>query len=105
MLSMRNNKKKNILHLSSNTVPLTWSSANYPYFWDPYQITTVGVRQGYLISPTPFNIFLERIVSDALEEHDGKVSIGGRTITNLRLTDNIDALAEEGMVGWCDGAG
>ena len=32
---------------------------------------------------------------DALEEHDGKVSIGGRNITNLRFADDIDALAEE----------
>ena len=39
--------------------------------------------------------FLERIMSDALEEHDGKVSIGGRNITNLRFADDIDALAEE----------
>ena len=34
-------------------------------------------------------------MSDALEEQDGKVSIGGRNITNLRLADDIDALAEE----------
>ena len=32
---------------------------------------------------------------DVLEEHDGKVSIGGRSITNLRFADDIDALAEE----------
>ena len=51
--------------------------------------TTVGVRQGCLLSPTLFN------VSDALEEHDGKVSIDGRNITNLRFADDIDALAEE----------
>ena len=40
-------------------------------------------------------MFLERIMSDALEEHDGKVSIDGRNITNLRFADDIDALAGE----------
>ena len=34
-------------------------------------------------------------MSDALEEHDGKVGIGGRNITNLRFAVDIDALAEE----------
>ena len=34
-------------------------------------------------------------MSDASEEHDEKVSIGGRNITNLRFADDIDALAEE----------
>ena len=34
-------------------------------------------------------------MSDTLEEHDRKVSIGGRNITNLRFADDIDALAEE----------
>ena len=57
--------------------------------------TTVGVKQGCLLSPTLFNIFLEQIVSDALEEPAGKVSIGGKNITNLRFADDIDALAEE----------
>ena len=41
------------------------------------------------------NIYLERIMSDALEEHDGKVNIGGKNITNLRFAYNIDALVEE----------
>ena len=53
------------------------------------------VRQGCLLSPTIRTIVLERILSDALEEHDGKVSIGSRNITNLRFADDIDALAEE----------
>ena len=34
-------------------------------------------------------------MSDALEEDDGKVIIGGKYITNLRFADDIDALAEE----------
>ena len=34
-------------------------------------------------------------MSNALEEHDGKVSVGGRNITNLRFADDLDALAEE----------
>ena len=54
--------------------------------------TTVGVRQGCLLSPT-LNIFLERIMTDALEDHEGTVSIGGRTITNLCFADDIDGLA------------
>ena len=57
--------------------------------------TTVRVKQGCLLSPTLFNIFLEQIMSDAMEEHNGKVSIGGRNITNLCFADDIDALAEE----------
>ena len=36
-------------------------------------------------------------MTDALEEHDGKVSIDGRNtcVINLRFDDDIDALAEE----------
>ena len=40
--------------------------------------TTVGVQQGYLLSPTLFNIFLERITCEAWGDHEGSVSIGGR---------------------------
>ena len=58
--------------------------------------TSVRVRQGCLLSLTLFNIFLERITRDALEDHEGTVSIGRRTSTNLRFADDIDGLAGEG---------
>ena len=46
-----------------------------------------------LLFPILFNIFLERTMAGALEGHEGTVSIGGRTITNLRFADDIDGLA------------
>ena len=60
----------------------------------------MGVRQGCLLSPTLFNIFVERIMAFVLEDHEETVSIGGRTFTNLRLADDIDGLAgqEEELV-------
>ena len=62
--------------------------------------TAAGVRQGCLLSPNLFNAFLERIMTDALEDHEGTVSSGGRRTTNLRFADDIDGSAgeEEEMV-------
>ena len=34
-------------------------------------------------------------MSDALEDHDEKLSIGGRNIANLQFADDIDAVADE----------
>ena len=34
-------------------------------------------------------------MTDALEDHEGTVSIGGRTITNFRFADDIDGVAGE----------
>ena len=36
-------------------------------------------------------------MTDALENHQGTVRIGGRTITNLRFADDIDGLAGDGQ--------
>ena len=55
--------------------------------------TAGGVRQGCILSPTLFNIFLEQIMQDTLEDFTGTVSVGDRTISNLRFSDDIDLVA------------
>ena len=59
-----------------------------------YFKTTVGVRQGCLLSLILFNIYLEQIMSDTLKDHYSSISIGGRTISNLRFADDIDLISK-----------
>ena len=47
--------------------------------------TTVGVCQGYLLSPILFNLFLEKIMQETLHDHDIFISTGGRPICNLKF--------------------
>ena len=53
------------------------------------------VKKGCFLLPTLFNIYIERIMSDALKEHDGEVSISSRKIITLQFAEDIDAVAEE----------
>ena len=55
--------------------------------WSPTGISTLT---------HPFqHISGKRIITDTLEDREVTVSIGGRTITNLRFADDIDGLAGE----------
>ena len=57
--------------------------------------TTDWVWQECLLSLTLFNIYLEGIMSDALEGRKGSVGIGGRIFNNFRFADDIVVNAEQ----------
>ena len=55
--------------------------------------TSVGVRQGCILSPVLFNLYLKNIMQEALHNFSGTTSINGREISNLRFADDIDLIA------------
>ena len=56
--------------------------------------TSVGVRQGCVISPQLFNILLELVMLYATHDVDIGAKIQGQLISNLRFADDIVSLAE-----------
>ena len=81
------NISTNLIQAINNLYNKTTSAVLFNGSIEDWFRATIGVRQGCLLSPTLFNIFLERITTDALEDHEGTVSVGGRTITNLRFAN------------------
>ena len=52
-----------------------------------------GVRQGCILSPLLFNIYIERKKRYVLEKWDKGIIIGGRKVTNLRYADDTTLIA------------
>ena len=70
---------------------------SFPYFqklyWNLAHIFLCMITE--VKAPILFDIFLERIMTDALDDHEGTVSIRGRTSTILCFADDIDGSAGE----------
>ena len=54
--------------------------------------TVVGVRQGFLLSRSLFNLLLEKTMQDPPHVHRTPISIGGRPIRHLQFADDIDRM-------------
>ena len=54
-----------------------------------------GVRQGYILSPCLFNLYIEYIIQNAgLDEAQAGIKVSKRNINNLRYTDDTTLKAE-----------
>ena len=95
MVLMKYNISSNLIRVIKNLYDKATSAVLFNSRIGDWFRTTVGVRQGYLLSSALFNIFLEKIMTDALEDHEGTASLGARAFTNFRIADDIDGLAGE----------
>ena len=89
------NIKANIIRVTESLYDKAQSAVLFNGSTGNWFRTTVGVRQGCLLSPTLFNFSVERIMYEAFDDHEGSVSIGGRLVTNFRFADDIVVKAEE----------
>jgi len=52
-----------------------------------------GVRQGCCLSPTLFNLYIEEMMRNVMQEEDG-ISVGGRRINCIRFADDMVLMAD-----------
>ena len=58
--------------------------------------TSVGVRLGYILSPTLFNLFLKKIMTESIEDLDKiRISCKCARVTNLWFADDIDLVGKD----------
>ena len=86
--TMKYNISTNLIRVIKNLYDKATSAVLFNGSIGDWFRTTAGIRQGCLLSPTLFKILLERIIAYALEDHEGTVSVGGRTITTYALEDH-----------------
>ena len=54
-----------------------------------------GVRQGFILSPFLFNLYVEYIMQNAgLDEAQAGIKIAGRNVNSLRYADDTTLMAE-----------
>jgi len=90
----KHNIHSNLVHLIGSLHENTSCGVLVDSNIDDWFHTTVGVRQGCLLSPCLFNIFLEQRLTEALESFEGNMRIGGHSINNLHFANDIDLIAQ-----------
>ena len=104
-----NTRKINILTHIKYTIKLIHNNKLYLYIMGQEVVVRVadgesnpsavfqGVRQGCLISPVLFSVYIEIMTKEAMEDVDEGVEVGGELLKDVRFAD------DQAMVAKSDG--